>query len=67
MAHLIRQQYTHFEDRDGRRVPKGTKGAKKVKGGIRQVVRLRHPRPRCHASPLGHCYKEGASALSTSW
>ncbi|VTT97959.1 integrase-recombinase protein : Integrase-recombinase protein OS=Rhodopirellula sallentina SM41 GN=RSSM_04495 PE=4 SV=1: Phage_integrase [Gemmataceae bacterium] len=30
MAHLVRQSKTYFVDRDGRRVPKGTRGAKKV-------------------------------------
>jgi hypothetical protein len=30
MAHLIKQSKTFFVDRDGKRVPKGTRGAKKV-------------------------------------
>lgn len=31
MAHLVRQQQIRYLDREGRRVPKGTKGAKRVK------------------------------------
>ncbi|MDB5310480.1 MAG: xerD 1 [Gemmataceae bacterium] len=32
MAHLVRQKITYYVDVDGRRVPKGTPGAKKVRG-----------------------------------
>ena len=61
MAHLIRPWQVRYIDKDGKRVPKETPGAKRVKERARKMVRRRNPWPRVRRQTLRQAPRPAAS------